>query len=288
MDTEYSKRVYQGVRVKHTVKDLLAEKRSRQTSGPRYTGGSTTPPSFVQMPGPHMLPSYYSMRRPFISDADFCTSSKQFPSDVYSSTQPSSMSSYSSLIDSYYPETFGDYRSAATFSGSGSSFLPSSTISSLLPTFNGDSPHLFLRDSWDQSGPEPVSQVEGLCPDSLGSVSVPPSIASPEPSGSPSQYRAPSRGSSMGPVSGSQPYTLHSLEDVHYHPLTSGGTYSVTSSFPCPPYMSSPVSDLVSKMVTEDMAEGHSSLPAGTEAHSSWAKEDGVSPWSPYELRRAY
>lgn len=34
---EYSKRVYQGVRVKHTVKDLLAEKRSRQTNGPRYS-----------------------------------------------------------------------------------------------------------------------------------------------------------------------------------------------------------------------------------------------------------
>ncbi|GAA6106336.1 uncharacterized protein C11orf53 homolog [Tachysurus ichikawai] len=36
MEAEYSKRVYQGVRVKHTVKDLLAEKRSRQTSGPRF------------------------------------------------------------------------------------------------------------------------------------------------------------------------------------------------------------------------------------------------------------
>lgn len=34
---DYSKRVYQGVRVKHTVKDLLAEKRSRQTNGPRYS-----------------------------------------------------------------------------------------------------------------------------------------------------------------------------------------------------------------------------------------------------------
>lgn len=29
--------MYQGVRVKHTVKDLLAEKRSRQTNGPRYS-----------------------------------------------------------------------------------------------------------------------------------------------------------------------------------------------------------------------------------------------------------
>ncbi|KAI4815455.1 hypothetical protein KUCAC02_005599 [Chaenocephalus aceratus] len=80
MDT----RVYQGVRVKHTVKDLLAEKRSRQTPGPRYNGGSPSPPSFVQMPGSHMLPSYYGMRRSFISDSDFCPSTKQFSPDVYS------------------------------------------------------------------------------------------------------------------------------------------------------------------------------------------------------------
>lgn len=39
---EYSKRVYQGVRVKHTVKDLLAEKRSRQTSGPRFAVSLTS------------------------------------------------------------------------------------------------------------------------------------------------------------------------------------------------------------------------------------------------------
>uniref|UniRef100_A0AAX7TS45 OCA domain-containing protein n=1 Tax=Astatotilapia calliptera TaxID=8154 RepID=A0AAX7TS45_ASTCA len=295
---EYSKRVYQGVRVKHTVKDLLAEKRSRQTNGPRYSGGSTTPPSFVQMPGAHMLPSYYGIRgRSFISDSDFCPSTKQFSPDVYSSTlggkplgcEPSTMSSYSSLIDSYYPETFGDYRSAATFSSSGGSFLPSSALSSLLPPFGGESSHLFLRDSWEQS--EPVSQVEALCQDNLASVSVPPSMPSPEPPGSPSQYRSPSRSSSLGPVSSSQPYTLHSLEDVHYHPLTSTSTYPTTpssSSFPCPPYMSSPVTDLVTKMVTEEAADGHGSLTPGAEAHSSWAKEEGVSAWSPYEIRRAY
>ncbi|XP_072249199.1 POU domain class 2-associating factor 2 [Leuresthes tenuis] len=297
MDTEYSKRVYQGVRVKHTVKDLLAEKRSRQMNGPRYSGGSTTPPSFVQMPGSHMLSSYYGMRRPFISDTDFCPSTKQFSPDVYSSTlggkplgcEPSTMTSYSSLIDSYYPETFGDYRSVATFSSPGGSFLPSSAISSLLPPFSGESSHLFLRDSWEQSGPEPVSQVEALCPDGLASVSVPPSMSSPEPPGSPSHYRSPSRGSSMGPVTSSQPYTLHSLEDVHYHPLTTSTTYPIpSSSFPCPPYMSNPVTDLVSKMGTEEMADGHSSLPTSTDTHSSWAKEDGVSSWSPYEIRRAY
>ncbi|XP_041851627.1 uncharacterized protein C11orf53 homolog [Melanotaenia boesemani] len=297
METEYSKRVYQGVRVKHTVKDLLAEKRSRQTSGPRYSGGSTTPPSFVQMPGSHMLPSYYGMRRPFISDPDFCPSTKQFSPDVYSSTlggkplgcEPSTMTTYSSLIDSYYPETFGDYRSAATFSSSGGSFLPSPAISSLLQPFNTETSHLFLRDSWEQSGPDSVSQVETLCPDSLASVSVPPSMPSPEPPGSPSQYRSPSRGSSMVPVPSSQPYTLHPLEDVHYHPLTTSSPYSLPSStFPCPPYMSSPVSDLVSKMGTEDMTDNHSSLPASTDVHSSWVKEDGVSSWSPYEIRRAY
>ncbi|XP_033952931.1 POU class 2 homeobox associating-factor 2-like [Pseudochaenichthys georgianus] len=293
MDTEYSKRVYQGVRVKHTVKDLLAEKRSRQTPGPRYNGGSPSPPSFVQMPGSHMLPSYYGMRRSFISDSDFCPSTKQFSPDVYSPSlggkplgcEPSSMSSYSSFIDSYYPETFGDYRSAAAFSGSGGSFLPSSALSSLLPPFTGESSHLFLRDSWEQSVPEPVSQVEALCPDSLASVSVPPSMPSPDPPGSPSQYRSPSRGSSMGQVSSSQPYTLHSLEEAHYHPLTTSSTYTVpNSSFPCPSYTGVPISDLVSKMVTDEA----SSLPPNGEAHSSWAKEDAVSSWSPYEIRRAY
>ncbi|XP_075994321.1 POU domain class 2-associating factor 2 [Genypterus blacodes] len=293
MDSEYSKRVYQGVRVKHTVKDLLAEKRSRQTNGSRYNGGSTTPPSFVQMPGSHMLPGYYSMRRPFISETDFCPSTKQFSPDVYSSSlgnkalgsEAPAMSSYSSLIDNYYPETFGDYRSAAAFSSSGGSFLPSSALSSLLPPFSGESSHLFLRDSWEQSVPESVPQVEALCADTMAPVSVPPSMPSPEPAGSPSQYRSPSRGSSMGPVSTSQPYTLHSLEDAHYHPLTTSSSYLPPSSFPCTPYMTN---DLVSKMVTEEAPEGHSSLPLNSEPHSTWAKEDGVSSWSSYEIRRSY
>ncbi|XP_062417609.1 POU class 2 homeobox associating-factor 2-like [Pungitius pungitius] len=288
MDTEYSKRVYQGVRVKHTVKDLLAEKRSRQTSGPRYNGGSPTPPSFVQMSaGSHMLPSYYGMRRPFTSDSDFCPSTDAYPPPLGGKPlgcEPASMTSYSSFID-YYPETFGDYRSAAAFSSSGGAFLPSSAISSLLPPYGSESSHLFLRDSWEQSVPEPVSQAEALCPDGLASVSAPPSMPSPEPPGSPSQYRSPSRGSSMGP--GSQPYTLHPLEEAHYHPLTSSGSYPVASaSFACPSYMHTPISDIVTKMVTEEAADGHAGLPS--EVHPSWAKEDGVSPWSPYEIRRAY
>lgn len=103
-----------------------------------------------------MLPGYYSMRRPFISDSDFCSSSKQFSPDVYPSTlgakalgcEPSAVSSYSSLIDSYYPETFGDYRSTAAFSAPGGSFLPSSALSSLLPSYAGETSQLFLVGRW--------------------------------------------------------------------------------------------------------------------------------------------
>ncbi|KAJ0021826.1 hypothetical protein NQD34_009316 [Periophthalmus magnuspinnatus] len=289
MDTDFSKRVYQGVRVKHTVKDLLAEKRSRQTSGPRYTGGSTTPPSFMQMSGSHVLPGYYGMRRTF--DSDFCSSTKQFSPDLYSSSlgakalgcEAPTMSSYSSLIDSYYPETFGDYRTASAFSTSGSSFLPSTALSSLLPPFSSDTSHLFLRDSWEQPVSESVSQVDPLCGDSLAPVSVPASMPSPEAPGSPSQYRSPSRGSSLAPIG--QPYTLHPLEDAHYHSLTTtSGSYTGASSYACPPYISTP--ELMSKMVSED-GDNHSLAPAA-DSHSSWAKDDAVSPWSPYEIRRAY
>lgn len=309
MDTEYSKRVYQGVRVKHTVKDLLAEKRSRQPPGPRYNGGPATQPSIVQMPGSHMIPSYYGMRRSFISDPDYCSSAKQFPSssDVYSSglggktltCEPSSMSTYPSLMDSYYPETFGDYRSAAAFSNGAGSIFPSSALSSLLPPFPGDSAHFLLRDTWEQSIPDPVSQVEGLCaPDSsLSSVPVPGSMPSPEPpqpSGSPStQYHrssSPGHGVSMVP---SSTYSLHSLEELHssaassYHTIASGSYPTSASSFSChPPYMTSSTSiELASKM---EEAEGHGALPIHSEVHSSWGKEDGSSPWSPYEIRRSY
>ncbi|XP_061637806.1 POU class 2 homeobox associating-factor 2-like [Phyllopteryx taeniolatus] len=289
MDTEYSKRVYQGVRVKHTVKDLLAEKRSRQTNGPRYSSGSTTPPSFVQMSGSHMLPSYYGMRRPFISDSDFGASTKQISPDMYPSTfggRPLGCETASfSLIDTYYPDTFSEYRNTTTttFSGSGGSFLPSSALSSLLPPFSGESSHVYMRDAWEQSVPEPVPQVDPLCPDNLASVSVPSSMPSPESQGSPNQ---PSQGSSMGLGSSGQSYTLHSLEDAHYHLLTSSNSYSAPpSSFPCPPYTNS---DSVSKIVTEEAAESHTGLPLNVEAHTSWDKEDGVSSWSPFELRRAY
>ncbi|XP_027436946.1 uncharacterized protein C11orf53 homolog isoform X2 [Zalophus californianus] len=54
---DYSRRVYQGVRVKHTVKDLLAEKRSRQTSNSRFNEACEVPSpwSFSIQPAPQLL-----------------------------------------------------------------------------------------------------------------------------------------------------------------------------------------------------------------------------------------
>ncbi|KAJ8280606.1 hypothetical protein GJAV_G00056820 [Gymnothorax javanicus] len=285
METEYSKRVYQGVRVKHTVKDLLAEKRSRQSNAPRYSGGSTpSQPGFVQMPGSHMLPSYYGMRRPFISDSEFCHPGKQFPPEVYGSslggkalpTDPASVTGYSSLIDSYYPESFGDYRNP-TFTSGGSSIFPPTALSSLLPTFSGDS-HFILRDSWDQTATDSMSSGEGLCSDSLASVQTPASTVTGPESGSPSPYRGSGRGSGL---SSSQNYPFHPLDDVHY-----STPYSSASSYACSPYMTVP-SDVPSKMPTLS-GEEPDSAPQTLSDPAPWQKDDGASTWSPYEIRRSY
>ncbi|KAG9265374.1 uncharacterized protein C11orf53 homolog [Astyanax mexicanus] len=286
MEAEYSKRVYQGVRVKHTVKDLLAEKRSRQTSGPRFTGVSSPQSPFVQMTGSHMIPGYYSMRRPFLSDAEFCSSSKQFSTDVYSSaltgksvscdtTHPSS---YSSLIDTYYPETFSDYRSAALSSG-GSTIFSSSALSTLLPPFPGDTSHFVLRDSWEQAGAEAV---EGLCGDGLApapmTMPVTGSLTGSEPS-SPGQYRSSSRSSSMP-----QFYSLHSLDDVQYH----SSFQSTAGSFACPSYMTAS-SESAAKIPALSTEETENDPPALNETIPiPWAKEDTTSSWSQYEMRRAF
>lgn len=106
--------------------------------------------SFTLCAGSHTLPGYYGMRRPFFSDTEFC-SSKQFSADIYSSAltgktlscDTTPMSTYSSLIDSYYPESFSDYRSAA-HSGGGSSLLSSSALATRLPPFPGDTAHFML------------------------------------------------------------------------------------------------------------------------------------------------
>ncbi|XP_064206956.1 POU class 2 homeobox associating-factor 2-like [Anguilla rostrata] len=286
METEYSKRVYQGVRVKHTVKDLLAEKRSRQTSGSRYNGGMSPPQSaFVQMPGTHMLPGYYGMRRPFISDVEFSHPGKSFPAEAYAATlgskslscDPSSVTGYPSYMDGYYAEALGDYRSAP-FSTGGSSLFPPSALPSLLPPFSGETSHYFLKDSWEQNTTDTGNQTEVLCSDGLAAAAAPPlpPLFSTE-SGSPTHYRASARSSAL---SGTQPYTLHSLDDAHYPT-----PYSTTGYMPCTSYMAV-TGDLTPKMapLSAEDSEG-APVPSDT---LNWAKDDGSSSWPPYEIRRVY
>ncbi|XP_057207610.1 POU class 2 homeobox associating-factor 2 isoform X1 [Triplophysa rosa] len=223
----------------------------------------------------HMLPSYYGMRRPFISDAEFCSTTKPFPADVYPSAlvgkslscDTGCMSGYSSLIDSYYPDSFGDYRNSPFTSG-GSTIFSSSALSSLLPSYTSDPSHYLLRDSWEPAGTEAV---EGLCGDALAPVplSASSSLVNPE-TASPTQFRSSSRGSS------SQSYSLHSLDDINYHssfPSTSGSFASVS-------FMTEPVS----KLAVDDA----DSAPPALSDSLAWAKEDTASAWSQYEVRRAF
>ncbi|XP_060754009.1 POU class 2 homeobox associating-factor 2 [Neoarius graeffei] len=269
MEAEYSKRVYQGVRVKHTVKDLLAEKRSRQTSGPRFAGVSAQSP-LIQMAGSHTLPGYYGMRRPFFPDAEFCSSSKQFSTDIYSSALTGKsfscditpMSTYSSLIDSCYPESFSDYRSVA-HSGGGSSVFSSTALATRLPHFPGDTSHFMLRDSWEQAGMEPA---EALCGNSL--------VPAPVELSSPSQYRSSSRSSSMG---SSQFYSLHTLDDVPYP-----SSFQLPSNFPCPTY-----SEHVAKLPALS-TEDTETVPSALNDMLPWVKEDATGAWSHCEIRRTF
>ncbi|XP_028826641.1 POU domain class 2-associating factor 2 [Denticeps clupeoides] len=268
METDISKRVYQGVRVKHTVKDLLAEKRSRQTNGPRYSV-TTSQSSFVPMQG------YYSMRRSFNSDMDFCLSGKQFCPDVYSSpiagktltSDSTSMPTYSSFIDSYYPESFGDYRSPSFTSGGSSIFSPP-TLSSLLPPFSGESSHVLLRDTWDPVGVETVTQADGLCAEGLMPTHVPSCLSSSEAGGA-SPCRSPQRGGGL-PI---QPYSLHPLDEVPYPT-----SYLQQPGF-CGPYATAS-SDLTAKgppLAPDEPTESDG---------SAWGKLDVSNGWPAYEGRR--
>ncbi|KAG7484013.1 hypothetical protein MATL_G00044660 [Megalops atlanticus] len=312
METDvYSKRVYQGVRVKHTVKDLLAEKRSRQTNGSRYNGGTSPPQSaFVQMPGSHMLPGYYGMRRPFISDTELCHSTKPFSPEGYPPTlgskalscDPTAMTGYPSFMDGYYPESLGDYRSSAFSTGGTlssprrrcppsyppslgtpptSSWYGSPTSNMTLITARPlPSPHL-ARESWEQNATDAVNQTEVLCSDGLATAQAPPpappSLTSPETT-SPNHYRTSGRGSGL---STPQSYSLHSLDDAHYPT-----SYAPTPSYmACPSYMTTPI-ELTSKMAPLPSEDSDTAPPSSDTL--SWAKDDGSSSWSSYEVRRAY
>ncbi|XP_041949066.1 uncharacterized protein C11orf53 homolog isoform X2 [Alosa sapidissima] len=285
METDYSKRVYQGVRVKHTVKDLLAEKRSRQTNVPRFNAGTNpSQAAFVQMPG------YYSMRRPFLQDSELCHPMKQYSTDTYSSSLGGKAFSYDHpssypFIDSYYPsDSFGDYRTASTYSTSGGSLFPPSSLPPLLPPMSAESStsHLLLRDAWDQPTEVPVSQPDVLCPEGTTPVTGSPSMATQD-SESASTYRMPTSRTGGSMSSSSQPYPVQPLEEVPY-PATS---YAPVSNFSLTPYMTVPGDLAVAKMPTMSSEETGDGSVAQSDT-STWAKDDGNGSWLSYETRRAF
>ncbi|XP_066190790.1 POU domain class 2-associating factor 2 isoform X2 [Sylvia atricapilla] len=274
---DFGKRVYQGVRVKHTVKDLLAEKRSRQSSGSRFSGSTGTAQSpFGQMPGSPPTPGYYSVRRPFPAELDF-HSTKQFVSDVYSSplgSKPFSCDSsvpqgYPALLEPYLSEQFGDHRAAPLPAAASSFFNPPPAVPPLLPSFPGDTGPFLLREPWEQSSPESLGQPDGACSDPLQALPATSSCLSLPESGGVSPFR----GSGWSPaVPGAQPYPLHPLEDAHY-----SSSYAATSPYGLSPLVA--VANEPSRM---------SLLCPEQPSEPPHLPEDGSALWGTYEGRRTY
>ncbi|XDA84105.1 hypothetical protein R6Z07F_013928 [Ovis aries] len=281
---DYSKRVYQGVRVKHTVKDLLAEKRSRQTSNSRFNGsvGSAQSP-FGPMPGSPVMSGYYGVRRAFLSDPDF-HNTKQFANDACTSSaakpfacESSAGQGHAALLDPYFPEPYGDHRPTALTPNSGTLFSASPLPPLLPPPFPSDPAHFVLRDSWEQTVPEGLSQPDPVPADALQSLAPSTSSLSQLESGGVAQHRSAGWG---GPLTGVQSYSLHALEDL-YH--TQG--YPTPAPYPFTSFMTMS-SDPPPKVGPFSPDEGADT--SALQDASPWTKDDGNLAWGAYECRRAY
>ncbi|KAM7085908.1 POU domain class 2-associating factor 2 isoform 1-T1 [Molossus nigricans] len=281
---DYSKRVYQGVRVKHTVKDLLAEKRSRQTTSSRFNGSASSSPSpFVPMPGSPVMSGYYGVRRAFLSDSDF-HNTKQFANDVCSSSvgkpfpcEPPASQSHPALLDSYFPEPFGDHRPPALPPSTGPLFGASPLPPLLPPPFPSDPTHCALRDSWEQTVPDGLSLLDPVPTDALQTLPPSTSCLSQLESGSTTQHRSSSWGP---PLAGAQSYSLHALEDLYHTP-----GYPTPPPYPFTPF-TTVSNDLPPKVVPLSPDEGADA--SALQDPSSWTREEGSMVWGSYECRRAY
>ncbi|KAM8795532.1 POU domain class 2-associating factor 2 [Eudromia elegans] len=283
--TDFGKRVYQGVRVKHTVKDLLAEKRSRQSSGSRCSGSTNMPQSpFVQIPGSPTTTGYYGVRRSFLAELDL-HNTKQFAGDVCSppsgskalSCDSSAVQSYSALLDPYLPEQYGDHPRTAPFTPSTSSFFSPSSLPPLLPSLPNDTAHILLREPWEQTSAEGPGQPDGPCSDPLQALPAAAGCLSSHEMGSASPYR----GSGWVPgVHGAQPYPLHPLEEVPH-----SSSYPATSPYSFSPFMT--VANELAARMNHHCPEATSDALTLQDT-TSWAKEDGGPFWGTYEGRRTY
>nr|XP_025749232.1 uncharacterized protein C11orf53 homolog [Callorhinus ursinus] len=232
-----------------------------------------------------VMSGYYGVRRSFLSDSDF-HNTKQFSSDVCTSgpaakpfaCEAPAGQSHPGLLDSYFPDPHGDHRPPG-LTPSTSSLLSASPLPPLLPPpFPGDpTTHFVLRDSWEQTAPDGLSQADPVPTDTLQTLPPNTGCLSQLESGSTAPHRSSSWG---GPLAGAQSYSLHALEDL-YH--VSG--YPTPPPYPFTPFMTMS-NDLPHKVVPLSPGEGADT--AGLQDPSSWTKEDGSMAWGSYECRRAY
>uniref|UniRef100_A0A8C2VYQ9 Chromosome 11 open reading frame 53 n=1 Tax=Chinchilla lanigera TaxID=34839 RepID=A0A8C2VYQ9_CHILA len=136
---------------------------------------------------------------------------------------------------------------------------------------------LLERDSWEQTVPDGFSQPDPVPAEALQTLPPSTSCLSPLESASTTQHRSASWGA---PLAGTQPYSLHTLEDLH-HP----------AGYPAPPpYPFAPLvtmsNDLLPKGLPLSPEEGTDT--SSLHDPSPWTKEDGSMAWGAYECRRAY
>lgn len=117
----------------------------------------TLPVSCRLATGSPVMSGYYGVRRSFLSDSDFHSTkfandtcapgvSKPFP------CEPSAGQSHPALLDSYFPEPFGDPRPPALTPNPGSLFSAPPLPPLLPPPFSGDPAHLALVSMWVSPG----------------------------------------------------------------------------------------------------------------------------------------
>ncbi|KAG8519003.1 putative protein C11orf53, partial [Galemys pyrenaicus] len=228
---------------------------------------------------------YYGVRRSFLSDSDF-HSSKQFPGDACSTSAVKPFScessaagpSHPALLDPYFPEPYGGDHRPAALTPSPGSLLSASPLPPLLPPpFPSDPTHFVLRDSWEQTVPDGLSQAEPVPTDPLQTLSPSTSCLAQLESGSTTQLRSSSWG---GTLAGAQSYSLHALEDLYHTP-----GYPTPTSYPFTPFTTMP-NDLTPKPVP--LAPDQETDTSVLQDPSPWTKEDGSLAWGAYECRRAY